>query len=329
MLEKLRKGAASWVAKALIGLLILSFAVWGIADMISGRTSDTVATVGDRKITETEFRDAYQAQLAATSRQFGQQLNTEQARLFGVPQQTVQRLLSTAAVDEHARRLGLAVSSQSIVDAIRTDPTFQDATGNFSKPQFDQLLRDAGLNEPRYLVERGRQTVREQLTDSMIGAIPVPAELIATTHSFRTDARKVRYVVLDAATIAKPGEPTEAQITETYEQNKRRFVAPESRRVGVLLLSADAPKGAMQISDPDIDRWADAQQVELNPEKRRGLLRKIWDRDLDMMYRPPLVNQISFEVYPAWVRALRYDGLGANGFYYSLGDQISYVWLDK
>jgi peptide/nickel transport system substrate-binding protein len=91
----------------------------------------------------------------------------------------------------------------------------------------------------------------------------------------------------------------------------------------------DAPGNRWKISDPDIDKWADAQQVELNPQKRKELLRKIWDKDLDMMYRPPLVSQISFEVYPAHVRALRYDGLGANGFYYSLGDQISYVWLDK
>ena len=91
----------------------------------------------------------------------------------------------------------------------------------------------------------------------------------------------------------------------------------------------DAPGNRWKISDPDIDRWADAQQVELNPEKRKELLRNIWDKDLDMMYRPPLVSPISFEVYGPAVRNLRYDGLGANGFYYSLGDQIAGVWLDK
>jgi peptide/nickel transport system substrate-binding protein len=91
----------------------------------------------------------------------------------------------------------------------------------------------------------------------------------------------------------------------------------------------DAPGNRWKISDPDIDRWADEQQVELNADKRKELLRKIWDKDLDMMYRPPLVSPLSFEVYQPWLRALRYDGLGANGFYYSLGDQIAGVWLDK
>ncbi len=42
-----------------------------------------------------------------------------------------------------------------------------------------------------------------------------------------------------------------------------------------------------QFADPDIDTWAEAQQVELNPEKRKELWRKIWDKDLDMAYRPP------------------------------------------
>src|SRR5262249_52923326 len=57
-----------------------------------------------------------------------------------------------------------------------------------------------------------------------------------------------------------------------------------------------------RINDSQIDTWSDQQQVELNPAARRDIQRKIWDRDLDMMYRPPLPSGFGFEIYQPWLR---------------------------
>ncbi|MSQ36362.1 MAG: hypothetical protein EXR63_04375, partial [Dehalococcoidia bacterium] len=86
-----------------------------------------------------------------------------------------------------------------------------------------------------------------------------------------------------------------------------------------------------QTNDAEIDAWADAQQVELNPEKRRELWRKIWDKDLDQAYRPPTVAGIAIHVYQPWMRGVRWTGTvpGDNSSYYSWGDQVWYAWLDK
>ena len=50
MLDALRRGSTGIVAKILLSLLIVSFAVWGIADVFTGYTRGAVATVGDAKI---------------------------------------------------------------------------------------------------------------------------------------------------------------------------------------------------------------------------------------------------------------------------------------
>ncbi|HAT84878.1 MAG TPA: hypothetical protein DCS30_02245, partial [Rhizobiales bacterium] len=47
MMEFMRTMAAGWVAKIFMGLLVLSFAVWGIADIFNGFGRGAVATVGD------------------------------------------------------------------------------------------------------------------------------------------------------------------------------------------------------------------------------------------------------------------------------------------
>jgi len=92
-----------------------------------------------------------------------------------------------------------------------------------------------------------------------------------------------------------------------------------------------SPGNRSQFKDAEIDAWADAQQVELNPEKRKELWRKIWDKDLDMAYRPPTVIGFTPEVYQPWFRGIRFAGTspGDNSSYYTWGNQVAYGWLDK
>ena len=56
MLEALRKATANWIAKLFIGLLVLSFAVWGVADIFGGYGRRTVAKVGDTEISYQDFQ---------------------------------------------------------------------------------------------------------------------------------------------------------------------------------------------------------------------------------------------------------------------------------
>ncbi|MEO1505295.1 MAG: SurA N-terminal domain-containing protein, partial [Pseudomonadota bacterium] len=80
MLELLRSAVKSWVAKLLLGLLVLSFAAWGVGDMFSGRVSSVAATVDGEDITTVEFRREFDE----TLRQL-QGLDVMQASAMGLP----------------------------------------------------------------------------------------------------------------------------------------------------------------------------------------------------------------------------------------------------
>ena len=94
---------------------------------------------------------------------------------------------------------------------------------------------------------------------------------------------------------------------------------------------SESPGNRWRIDDPEIDEWAVAQQIELDPAARKELWQKIWDKDLDMMYRPPLPSGFAFEVYQPWVRGIRFGASSPNGnsYYYDWGDEIAGGWLDK
>jgi len=95
-------------------------------------------------------------------------------------------------------------------------------------------------------------------------------------------------------------------------------------------LHSKSPGNRWQIKDPQLDEWADQQSVELDPKKRRELHKKIWDYDLDQMYRPPLPAGYGFEILQPWLRGIRFGGIfGSNSSYYDWGAQIEGAWLDK
>jgi len=96
-------------------------------------------------------------------------------------------------------------------------------------------------------------------------------------------------------------------------------------------MHSKSPGNRWQLKDSQIDEWATQQSVELDPKKRREIHKKIWDRDLDMMYRPPLPNGFTYEVMAASLRGVRWGQSSPNGnsSYYNWGSQIENAWLDK
>jgi hypothetical protein len=71
--------------------------------------------------------------------------------------------------------------------------------------------------------------------------------------------------------------------------------------------------------------------VELNSDNRKEIWRKIWDRDLDMMYRPTLPAGLGFEVMQPWLRGVRWgtSSPNNNSSFYNWGSQIEHAWIDK
>ncbi len=109
MLEVIRKHVSGILAKILIGLLILSFAVWGIGDIFTFQMGSTVARVGDTEITAERFADTmYRQQQLITQLQS----NPTYASLSATDQATARAELieqvfdngtSLATVDEGLR----------------------------------------------------------------------------------------------------------------------------------------------------------------------------------------------------------------------------------
>jgi len=272
MLDALRRGATGWVAKIFLGLLIVSFAVWGVADVFRGYNEGALVRVGDREITTDEYQRALQTELSLLSRQIGRRPTLEQARAWGIDSRVLARLIGSAAVDAHAKEMGLAISDEAVAEAIRNDPTFKNPDGSFNRNAVEAVARELGVTEQGLIALRRRDEVREQLTDAISSGVHVPATLINALHAYRSETRSVDHFTIDPKVAVTLPEPDPAKLKETYESNKQRFMTPEYRKAAMIRLTMEEVKKRVPVTDAEIAAAYEQDKARYEEPERRRIL---------------------------------------------------------
>jgi peptidyl-prolyl cis-trans isomerase D len=270
-LDTLRKGAARTVGLILVGLLVISFAIWGIADIFRGYGRQTLITVGDTEITPQDYLRAQQDVLRAMSQQAGRSLSVQEARAIGLDQRVLERLIGGAAVDTHANHLGLGISDDALLAQIMKNPAFQDASGNFSPAAFQQALRTIGMSEAGYLYSLREQNLRRQLLTTVGTVVKSPQALIDALNQFNEERRTLRYVLVPESAGGPIKEPTEEDLKNYYDNHPAKFTQPEYRKLGYLAVTPETVKDQVDITDADLRAAYEAKKDQLGTPERRHL----------------------------------------------------------
>jgi len=273
MLRGIRKASSNWLGKvimaAVVGFLVLSFAIWGIGDVFRGFGRSTVAKIGRTEITIEQFRQIYNDRLQQFGRQLGRQLTMDQARALGIDRQVVSQLIAEVALDEQARNMRLGVSDAEIARRIRADPTFQAPNGQFDRPRFEQLIRQAGFSEQRFVSDQRRDLLRRQLAGTILGGSLVPKAAVEAADRYQNEQRAIEYVLLDRAKAGEVAPPNPEELSKYFEERKIVFRAPEYRKIVVVALIPSEQARWLEISDEVLKRsYEDRRSRYITPERR-------------------------------------------------------------
>lgn len=271
MLTGLRKHATGIVAQIFLGLLGVSFVIWGVSDVFRGFVSDTVARVGGEKITTVAFQRAYDSQLRGLSQQFGRQITAEQARTIGVPDQVLNILVSQASLNQQARAFGLGITNEGLRAQIYADRTFFGPSGQFDRSRFDQLLSTNNLNEPLYVADRRQQELRQQIVAAVTAGRTMPDIYKRAFHEYGAEERAVRYFVLPRSLAGEIPAPTDDELKAYFAENKQKWGAPEYRGLIVLPLDAAELAKTEEVSDADARAAYDRQKERFTVPERRNV----------------------------------------------------------
>ena len=270
-LDTLRKGAGRLFGLILIGMLVISFAIWGIADIFTGYGKQTLIRVGDTEITPQDYLRAQQDVLRAMSAQAGRSLSLQEARALGLDSRVLERLIGGAAVDNHARALHLGISDAALLEDIMKDPAFKDTTGNFSPLAFQQALHSIGMTEQGYLISLRERNLRRQILSTVGQVVNSPAMLVDALNSFNGETRTLRYVLVPSSVAGTIPDPTEEDLKRYYDNHQSKFTQPEFRKVGVLAVTPETVKDQVEITEADLRAAYEATKEQLGKPERRQL----------------------------------------------------------
>jgi peptidyl-prolyl cis-trans isomerase D len=273
MLRGMRKASSNWLGKtimaAVMGVLIISFGVWGIADIFRGFGQSRLAKVGHIEISTEQFRRLYTDKLQQIGRQFGQSLTMEQARAFGIDRQVLQQTIAEAALDEEARKLGLGQSDAETMRLIFSDPNFKNAAGKFDAGRFETTIRQFGFTEQRYIADQRRVTLRRQIAGTISAGIEPPKVMIEALSRYQNEQRSIEYVKLDAAQAGTIDPPSPETLAGYFDDHKAQFRAPEYRKIAFVAITPEDIGKWSEVSDEDAKKLFEQRRDKLGtPEKR-------------------------------------------------------------
>lgn len=257
MLSSMRNAAQGVVGKAVMtvvmGLIIVSFVIWGVGDMLRGFTTSTVASVGGIKISAQEYRTAYDRAIQQYQRRFRRPLTNEQARQLGLDRSILQQLLNEAAIDDEAHKLGLDISENALRAVITSNPNFQDKAGAFDPSRFESALRDMDMNEPGFVSELRKQVLRQFIVGALTTGITAPKAETRAEADYQGQTRSADYFLLPASAAGDIAAASESELKTFYNDRKSSYRAPEYRGMSILALEPNTIANPAEVSDADAE----------------------------------------------------------------------------
>ena len=271
MIGLFRRYLETWYVRAFFLVMVASFVLWGVGDMLRViNTSTWAAKVGgvtiDAKKLDLELRRA----LTAASRDLppGQEISAKMRRDVG--EQTLQRMIGDAAVTEELSALRLNAPNEAIVAQIRTMPAFQGSGGAFEKLRFDMVLRNNGLTEAGFMdIVRG-QLARDQLMEAVSAGRHVPHVAAGPIYQAQYEKRSADIASFRFAAMPEPPVPDDAAARRWYQNRLESYSIPELRRFRLIVLSSRTVAPEVTIAGKDVETAYEDHKSDFTTVARRS-----------------------------------------------------------
>lgn len=271
MMDKLREGAQGKVAKGILGLIILSFALAGVGSYVNSPAKNAVASVNDNEISPQTLENAYRNERARLEAQMGDafnQLADNPEYIKQLRRSVLDRLIDQALLDAKAHDLGLRIGDEQIKQAITAMPEFQQ-NGKFDNDRYLQLIRRAGMSPEMFRDSIRQDMIRQQLMGALLGTEFVLGGEVSSLDKLYQQSRDVRLVRLPAESYLDQVQVSDEEIKQFYAANQPRFMNDERIRVDYLLLDAADLAKDIQVTDQDVRDYYDQHQEQFQRNERR------------------------------------------------------------
>ncbi|HYP66949.1 MAG TPA: SurA N-terminal domain-containing protein [Thiobacillaceae bacterium] len=269
MLEAIRDRAQGWIAKLILALITVPFALWGIESYFNrGGSGDVVAEVGKAKVYRQEFNQALQNRVDSLRQSQGANYDPAITQSKEFRESVLNSLVDRKALLLTAADAKLVAPDQQVAAIIQQIPLFLE-DGQFSRERYESALRQRGLTPIGFENEIRQEILLRALQSPLVNGVVVPSATADRLAHLVSQQREVSWADIAAAQFAAQVQVSESDLEAYYNARKADFTDPEAARVEYVILSKEALASAVQPSDQDIQNYYQANQAKFGePEQR-------------------------------------------------------------
>ena len=225
------------VMAIVVGLLLVSLAIWGVSDAFTPATKDAAAMVGKEKITLVEFDKFFRRRLRDENRKQPERLSTKQAYARGFHETTLNQLVMGKLIQLDADTLGVEVNRADARRFVEGMEFYNNVmTGKLDEEKLAQSLAQSGQwdSQKEYEAAIRRALRQDQTMTSVATGIIAPMAYADQQYKFMTEQRTVKLLHLTREAVPAPADPTEEELKTYIDENSAAYIAPEYRKFTLL-----------------------------------------------------------------------------------------------
>ncbi|MCB1405829.1 MAG: SurA N-terminal domain-containing protein [Rhodobacteraceae bacterium] len=271
-----KKSAQSILMWILMAMLIAGLGGFGIDGFLSQRIT-SIGSVGGREIDARTYSRALQSEMRAIEQQVGQSLSFAQAQAFGIDVMVRQQLVTQAALENEADRIGISVGDGNVQNTLTSIGAFQGPGGAFDAETYRFQLQNIGQTPAAFEEELRRDAARGILQAATAAGIETPDNLRTALVDFYATRHSFDLFTLSESQLPTPiTEPDEGAVQGYYEANIEAFTAPETRSITFAWLTPDMLLDSVEVDEDSIRALYDARIAEFVQPERRLVERLIY-----------------------------------------------------
>lgn len=268
MLQAMRDrvmGVLGWIV---IGLIIITFALFGLGSYLQDNTRLYAARVNGVDITPQELQLAYQNQRASMEQMLGDAFRPELIDDRQLKQQALDALIRRQLVLQAAESEGMAVSDQLLAARIHAIGAFQ-RDGQFDAGLYQDLLSRQGRTPTGFEYDMRLLLTGQQLTNGISASSFVTDAELARIYSLQQQKRSFEYITVAAESFKAAIEPDETDIRAYYEAHSDAFMTPQRVRLAYVRLNAETLGKGIEVDEQALKDYYEQKKAVLKTQEQR------------------------------------------------------------
>ena len=267
MLDAIRKHTNGWMAKLILALITVPFALFGIDSYLNQAGRDVaVAKVNGDKISIQEYSNAIEN--VRNRMQADGKVDTALLDNPQLKQSVLDGLITRRLVNAEIRKANFKISDEQLSQHILGMPEFQEK-GKFSEDIYQKTLAQNKLTATKFENDRRSELLTQQARDGLAALVSVPKGVAEQTLQYAYQQREVSAAEIKTAQFISQVKVTPEQVKAYYELHKDKFVVPEQVKLEFAMLSAASFVAQMKVDDKEIKDFYDANSAKFQGDEQR------------------------------------------------------------